>query len=258
VLPGAAIAWGARPWLTAFGGLHRGFSPVAPGAAPDTPPETAWNGELGVRAFPAFGWGTSYAELTAFGSDYANLVGTCTLSAGCVEQDLDRPFVGGRARVGGVEATLAQDLSLPRGFGLRAEGAWTWTRAVFVSTFESGFPQWGDVRSGDALPYVPTHQGSARVTLRRGRGSIGATVVHRGAMRDAAGSGVVDARAHVPASTVLDVDASWGVRGVGLYLLARNALDAVTVESLRPFGVRPGVPRTVIVGLKVEPGADGR
>jgi Fe(3+) dicitrate transport protein len=225
----------------------------------DALPETAWNAELGARAYPSYAWGATYAEVTGFGSRYDNLVGQCTLSAGCAEADLDRPFSGGTALVAGVEATLAQDVTLPRGRSLRAEGAWTWTRAAFAASFESEFPQWGDVRAGDALPYVPTQQGSASVTLRGPRGAVGGSVSHRGGMRDVAGSGEVDPRASVPSATVVDLHAEWGIPGRGeapgakVYAVARNALDTVTYESLRPFGVRPGAPRTVIVGVKVTP-----
>ena len=251
VLPGIALSWAGTPWLSTFGGLHRGFSPVAPGASEDARPETAWNGELGVRAFPAGDGGSTYAELTAFGSRYDNLVGQCTLSAGCAEADLDRPFSAGSALVAGVEATVAQDLVLPRGLTLRAEGAWTYTHATFATSFGSEFPQWGDVRAGDALPYVPQQQGSASLSLRGARGAIGGSLTHRGAMRDVAGSGEPGVSERVPAATVADVNAEWGVRGAKVYALVRNAMDTVTVESLRPFGARPGPPRTVIVGVKV-------
>jgi Fe(3+) dicitrate transport protein len=70
-------------------------------------------------------------------------------------------------------------------------------------------------------------------------------------MRDVAGSGEPGVSERVPAATVADVNAEWGVRGAKVYALMRNAMDTVTVESLRPFGARPGPPRTVIVGVKV-------
>ena len=54
-----------------FGGAHRGFSPVSPGAGADVEPETALSYELGARATAA----ESHVELIGFASDYANITG---------------------------------------------------------------------------------------------------------------------------------------------------------------------------------------
>ncbi len=249
LLPGVSAAWTARPSLVVFSGIHRGFSPLPPGSPPDLLPETAWNGEAGVRWFPD----DAYLELTAFGSRYANLLGTCTLSSGCAEDALDRAFAGGAANVAGAEVTVSRTVTLPREVTLRGDGAYTYTHARFASAFASEFPQWGDVTPGAAMPYVPAHQVAATLTVQRRSLEASATATHRGAMLDIAGD-ATEAPLQVPAATIVDLQAAWRpTASVEVYALLRNATDTVTIESLRPFGARPGAPRTALVGVKVRP-----
>jgi Fe(3+) dicitrate transport protein len=247
-LPGVALSFDARQGVAVFGGVHRGFSPVAPGQPAEARPETAWNAELGGRLA-----GTStFAELTGFGSLYGDVQGTCTFSAGCDDRTVDRQFNGGDAWIVGGEAALSHAWSLPRDLTLTASGTWTTTHATFRSAFVSDFPQWGRVEAGDFLPYVPLHQGSGELVLAHARGELGAAATWRSAMRDVAGQGEAAPDTLVPAALVADLSGRWNLReGLVLYGLARNVLDNATVESLRPFGARPGAPRTFLVGIEL-------
>ncbi|MES2644282.1 MAG: TonB-dependent receptor [Myxococcota bacterium] len=250
VLPGLAVSVEPSHWLMAFAGVHRGFSPVPPGEAADVPPETAWNAELGARIFP----GQTYVEVVGFGSAYQNLYGQCTLSSGCADDQVDSQFAGGEALVGGVESILSHELLLPRDMSLRGNATYTYTWSAFQSGFVSEFPQWGTVQEGDRLPYVPEHQGAVEVLFTMPRASLGVTSTLRGAMRDVAGQGDIPREELLPTAVVFDIAADVRVTDqVTAYLVARNVTDAVTLESLRPFGARPGAPRTILVGVKVAP-----
>lgn len=249
-LPGLAVSTQPAPWLVGFAGLHRGFSPVAPGAAADERPETAWNGEAGVRLAP----GSTYADLAGYGSHYDNVQGTCTLSAGCRDAAVDRPYNGGEAWVAGIEGALAHQVLLPRDATLDARAAYTWTWSAFQTAFVSDFPLWGPVEAGDRLPYVPEHQGFVEVVLATRKAGLGLTGGLRGAMRDVAGQGPIPEADRIPPTATFDVSADWRLTGeVRVYGLVRNLTGAAAVVSLRPYGARPDAPRVVMVGVKVTP-----
>ena len=147
-------------WADLFAGVHRGFSPVAPGQSPDVSAETSWNYELGVRLYPGV-----QLELVGFINDYTNLTGQCTLSAGCDENDIGLQFNGGKALIFGAETALNHTLYLPHAMSVPIQASYTYTNAQFKSDFNSNFSQFGRVQTGDWLPYVPRHQASIQTTL---------------------------------------------------------------------------------------------
>jgi Fe(3+) dicitrate transport protein len=246
VLPGFGALIGAADALDLIAGVHRGFSPAAPEADPTASPEVAWNFELGLRARPA------ETRLEAFGffSAYQNLVGLCTLSSGCEDDAIGLQYGAGEAWVYGVETSLGQTVHLPRRVDLRGSATWTFTRAVFRDAFASEFPQWGDVAVGDALPYVPTHQGAASLGLDSGPLGVEASLAGRSAMRDVAGQTPI-ADEELPGIVTLDVSVT-GHLGphVDVYGTATNLLGTVVVESWRPEGAFPSAPRTVLAGVR--------
>jgi Fe(3+) dicitrate transport protein len=247
-LPGLAVMGEPVPGLSVFGGVHRGTSPVAPGSSPATPPETAWNTEAGLR------WGhpRTRAELVGFYSHYEHITGACTFSSGCTQADLDQQIDGGRAQVYGVEASAGHDVPLPRGLSLTLDGSYTWTGARFLSAFESSFALWGDIEAGDRLPYVPEHQGAARLVLRHPRGSVTLATNVVGAMRDVASQGPIGDAAHIPTAALLDLAADVALAGpIRAYLTVSNLTGYAGVASLRPWGARGYAPTQVMVGVKV-------
>jgi len=249
LLPGLSASVGLTEALWVWAGLHRGASPVAPGSEGAVVPETAWNVETGLRAASA----ESLVEVGGFASRYKDLLAQCTLSAGCDSASPDAQYNAGRVDILGLEsmARHAQDIGPVQ---LKGEVSYTFTQATFREDLLSGYPQWGVVAAGDALPYVPAHQGALGLTLLTARGSLGATAVHRGAMRDQAGQGVIPEAEAIPAATWVDLNGELRLyKGLRLYGLARNVGDTVILESYRPDGARPGAPRTLIAGLKLAP-----
>ena len=241
------VARTVAPGWEAVAGVHRGFSPVAPGSPAAALPETAWSWELGARAAPR----DTHAELVGFFSDYDNLTGTCTLSSGCDPAQVDQQFNGGRAWVYGVEALASQALDLPKGHRLSAEATGTWTHSQFRSSFTSDFTQFGSVDAGDALPYVPPWQGAIQLADDHRIGGLAVAVRARGPMRDRASQGPIDPDRDIPASAVVDASARLRVyRSLTSYVQVTNATDAVVLESWRPFGARPAAPLQAMVGVK--------
>jgi Fe(3+) dicitrate transport protein len=249
LIPGLGVAYRARPALTIFAGLHKGFAPPGPGQDAATRAEESLNYEGGARLQRD----GLVAELTGFFNDYSNLHGRDTLSTGGTGSgDL---FNGGEVRVFGLEASAHwRGLTAPT-FTVPIRLTYTLTRAEFQNSFQSQYGPWGTVQAGFELPYVPRHQFFAAVDLegRAWRARLDGTAVSR--MRTSAGAGaLVDARA---------TDVTFALGASADYMLTPNARMFVSVQNLtnrvyvvarQPAGVRPGMPRQVLVGLNVELG----
>ncbi|MCB9742180.1 MAG: TonB-dependent receptor [Alphaproteobacteria bacterium] len=248
-LPGLGALYGVNPSLDVFGGAYRGFSPVAPGQPEEVLPEISWNYEGGLR----YAREEQLLELVGFFNDYKNLTGQCTISGGCVDEQLDTQFNGGAAWVYGAEAAL-RHVFLPAGaFTLPLDATYTFTRSRFRTAFVSSFPQFGSVSVGDSLPYLPEHQGSLRLSLQHRRGSLSLGGVVRSGMLDAAGTFPVSEQ-DIPPLFLLDAAAHVQVNPrVQLYATGSNLTNSTAITSWRPFGARPTAPLQVMVGVKVTP-----
>jgi Fe(3+) dicitrate transport protein len=247
-LPGIGLLVDPTPWLSLLGGVHRGFSPLAPGDDVDARPETAWNSELGARVATA----STQAELVGFLSAYDNLTGQCTLSGGCSQQDLDRQLDGGAAFVWGTELLVTHRQLLPAHLALVGQLSYTWTGSAFRTGFVSDFPQFGTVDPGDHLPYVPEHQGGARLTLEHRWGSATAALALVGPLRDVAGQGPIPVEARIPTTAVLDLSADAQITpAIATYLTITNLTNTAWLASLRPAGGRPLAPIQGMIGLKL-------
>src|SRR5690606_9861056 len=229
-------------------GVHRGFGPPGPGAAEGTKAEESVNYEVGVR-YGAFGLGL---EVVGFYSDQDNVLGRSTLSSGGTgEGDL---YNGGQVDVRGVEFLAHLDPGERYGLGLRLpiQLSYTYTRAEFGTSFESDFAPWGTVEAGDELPYMPRHQWSASLGAE-GEGwrvRLGSDYVS--AMRTVAGQGPIPPDRATDARLILGLSGEWRVTDWGeLIAGVENLLDRRYIAALQPAGARPGLPRTVSVGLRV-------
>ena len=249
VIPGlGAVVRASEAWRF-FGGVHRGFSP--PGSRPETDPEASVNTELGLRlerralALQLAGYWTAYRNL--LGADLA-------ASGGGGTPDL---FNGGRADVRGAELSVSADaLGLAGGasaWTLPVRLAYTVTDGRFRSSFDSEFEAWGTVQSGDALPYLAPHQLYLRAGLERRGLSAGLSVSAVSAMRSRPGQGAIGVSDRIPGHVVLDAIAEAPVRALGQGLTLRatvhNLTDRTYIAARRPAGLRPGLPRTVSVGV---------
>jgi Fe(3+) dicitrate transport protein len=200
------------------------------------------------------------AEVIGFYNDYSNLTDICTLSSGCLDQDSDRQFDAGRARIYGLEAFFAHELPA-LGVNFPFSVAYTLTFAEFANSFDSLDPIFqpdpevrrsGRVESGDELPYVPRHQLNASLGVESDRlgAMVGLNYVSK--MREQPGPGEIDASLHTDEQVVVDVGGNLKIlRPLTLYANVRNLFDSHDIVSRRPFGARPNAPRWVQVGAKV-------
>lgn len=248
LIPGVGVTWLLSDDFNIFASAHRGFNPASPGSEAD--PEESINIEAGLR------WtsGEWHSELAGFWNDYSNLVGTCTNSTGgnC---DVGEQFDGGEARVRGIEATVGYDFGKANQWAVRVPVslAYTFTDAEFSSSFESDFEEWGTVSDGDELPYMPRHALHVRVGVEGERWRLNLAGNYIDDMRTVAGQGSVPTSESTESAFVVDLAAGYKLTDKA-ELIARveNLTDEVWISSRRPAGVRPGPPRMVYLGMRVE------
>jgi Fe(3+) dicitrate transport protein len=245
LLPGLGLSYRPDPYWAVFAGVHRGYGP--PGTTEGARPESSVSYEAGARHDRQ---GTRL-EAVAYYTDYGNLLGADLAAAGG-EGSTDL-FNGGAARVYGLE--LSGEVNLGRlvdwAVSIPARAAYTFTDAAFASDFASEFEPWGDVQSGYELPYVARHQGSASLGVETDRASIQVSASRVGPMRTVAGTGSPAPSERIGAHLVVDLAADYAIaRQVSLFATVRNVGDVVYIAARRPAGIRPGLPRTVMAGLR--------
>jgi Fe(3+) dicitrate transport protein len=245
VLPGLGAVYKFTPEWSALAGVHRGFTPVSPRSGDFAEPESSINVEYGGRYLSK----ATRAEVIGFYNIYDNLLVSCTQSAGCLPEDIGRQFNGGALDVYGVEVLFAQAMRLAKGVRAQLELNYTLT----VSEIDNAFvdPVLGAAEPGDALPYLPVHQGRLGLGLWMGPVSVSPAIRYIGETRDLAGQGDIPANERIPDRVVVDVAANWQIwQGLKLYGRVDNATNNAYIASRRPYGIRPGAPLALTVGLK--------
>lgn len=252
IIPGLGVTWQLAPGLVLLGGIFKGYAPVAPGQPDGVRPEEAWNLDAGVR------WTgkRTRAELIGFAGLYDNLVGTCSNSTGCEAAQVGDQFNGGRTQVYGLEASAGALLAAPAKIRVPVSFALTLARATFQTSFDSSNPAWGNVSAGDAVPYVPTLQLSARTGLRRGPLDVSVEARYVAPMHDTPSQleiGVGDGLAPgTDAIAQVDAAVSYRFGKFGsAFVQAQNLTGAMPAVSLRPFGARASLPRLVVAGWRL-------
>lgn len=246
LIPGFGALYELNDNWKLLGGIHKGFNPPAPGSTAGE--EDSINVELGMR----FHDGELRFEAIYFLNDYDNLVGTVTASTGGDGQIGDQ-FDGGEVTVQGLELSSSYDATLGR-HAIPLALQYTWTaEAEFKSAFDSGFDPWGNVEVGDDLPYIPEHQLRATAGITADSWGINLAASYVGKMRAVAGQGVFTPESTVDSHVVWDLIARmrWS-DSISTYVKVDNLFDETYVASLRPSGVRPGLDRTVYLGMTLE------
>lgn len=243
-IPGVGLTWQVATDWALFASVHKGFNPPAPGT--NATSEESVNTEIGAR----YNLGALSAEVVGFHNAYDNLVGTCTASTGgnCTIGD---QFDGGEARVQGFEARVNYTLNAGGAIEFPLQANYTLTDAEFRSSFASGFGEWGNVVSGDALPYLPENLFHAGIGARATRWHVNLATAYIDEMRTRAGQGSVPAGQRTDSAWVWDLSGGWNLTdSFELFGRIENLADKEYIVSRRPSGARPGLPRTALVGFR--------
>lgn len=247
-MPGVGVHYELVPGFGLLGGVHRGFSPVAPGQSNEVLPETSVNYEAGAR-YSQEDTG-SLVELVGFFSDYNNLSGQCSFSTGCSDEDLDRQFNAGEVDVYGVEFASAYEAKVAS-LKIPIRLAYTWTTNEFLTDFSSKNPQYGEVLAGDSLPYVPQHQASLFVGVGQEAWHLNVATTYTSEMLEEAGLFEDDDVLKTDSLFFVDLKADYTIfDGFKIYGKVDNVLNTQPIVSRRPFGARPSRPFLSQAGVK--------
>ena len=248
-IPGLGVGFDVGRGIDLFGGVHRGFSPPGPGANDETKAEKSLNYELGLR----FADSNVEVQAAAFYNDYRSILGRATLAVGDDTGDGEL-FNGGSARVSGIELALNGEPSLgfDGQFSVPFRLAYTHTSTEFGTSFESAFPPWGVVEEGDELPYVPRHQLHAAIGVAHPLWAIELTADRISATRTQAGRGAVSPEQETDEYTVWSLSGEYTLSPrAKLFVGVQNLTAAEYVVARRPAGARPGLPRTLLAGIRI-------
>ena len=237
--------WQMTDAFSVFLGAYEGFSPAGPASGADH--EESLNFEAGLR----YASNRFEGSLTGFRSDYDNLIGRCRVSdPNCTPGS---EFNGGEVEIAGLEVSLLHTLSLSDFSRLEWALSYTYTESEFGQTFLSGFSQWGLVREGDEVPYIPEHIGNARVSYYRNKWGIEGALDFQSEMREVPGMGDIAEDLHADDFTTLDLTISHQTtEALTLQMMLLNALDKAAIVSHRPFGARPNRPRSLVARIKYQ------
>lgn len=271
VIPGLGASWFGGPAWTLFAGVHRGFAPprtkdafVQPdgplpvGASVSDPvslqldAERSWNMEVGVRARPLAGVAL---EVTAFRLDFSNQIITPSLSSGNVSQAALANQ--GATRHEGIEASVSSEGARLANLPLRVGAQVTLVNARFSR--DRFLAQGGDTVNvrGNRLPYAPAHTLAAHAALGSAEGGllrvdwsyIGEQFSDNFETRAGSADGRLGA---IPSQQIWTLTASSRIPGTRSILVAsvKNLFDRTYIASRRPEGIKPGMPRTIQIGIE--------
>ena len=251
VLPGIGASYQLGPNLNLVGGIHRGFAAPGPGQDPETDAEESLNHELGFNYRSSTSGVPVGARVVGFYNDYDNLIGRDSLASG--GEGTNRTFNGGEVSVLGLEASLDVDLGASFGkvVAVPVRLGYTWTEAEFGNSFVTGFSDWSPmVRDGDRMPFIPEHQASLSLGIVGERWDAFLAAAYAGEMRTRPGKGPNPQGEGIDAHLVVDLAAHFELtKWLEASVQVRNLLDETYLASRRPAGLRPGMPRALVLGL---------
>ncbi|MGF1671523.1 MAG: TonB-dependent receptor family protein [Balneolaceae bacterium] len=246
-VPGAGLTYSVTDNITLLGGVHRGFAPPSPGSPQETKSEESINYELGFR----YNNNLIKAELIGFFNDFDNLLGSDIGGGG--GGGTSAQFNAGEARVLGLEAAYQMDLSqlinIPVSLPFSAN--YTYTNAEFQNSFSSTFNPWADVTAGDRIPYLAPHQFNVGLGANYKDFTVDLKGNFNSKMRTIAGRGSIADDTGIDSFFVLDAAANYQISSMfNVFINLRNLTDEVYAVARRPAGLRPGMPRSLMAGVK--------
>ena len=244
-IPGIGATFRVNTYQTVFGGIHKGFAP--PGTKAGTLPESSVNYELGWRT----NFGRFNATITGYANNYSNLLGSdLNAGGGAGTNEL---FNAGEALVAGIEFGAQTDL-LPTksSWSVPLTITYTYTYGQFNNTFTSSYEPWGNVQSGDLMPYLPQHQLSGIIGIEKGRFGFNINPKYTSEVRTQAGTGAIPEDQLIPSTLITDLGASYRIfKEMVLFVAVRNLTNQTYLAAMRPAGLIPGMPRMIIGGVKI-------
>ena len=160
-------------------------------------------------------------------------------------------FSGGEVNINGAELSGSLKWSFENEVDLSLSANYTYTSSEFQESFLSTFSQFGLVREGDELPYLPEHIARIEVLMAKDDWEVTAAIKHQSSMREEPGQGSVTEGVYAQELTIIDLSASWQFSEQGTaQIMLTNLTDEQKIVSHRPFGARPNRPFAAILRIK--------
>ncbi|MFD1622001.1 TonB-dependent receptor family protein [Thalassotalea marina] len=243
VLPSVAFTYSVSEEFLVIGGVQKGFAPPAPGNE-DSKNEESINYEFGFRYQDQ----VLNGEAILFLSDYDNMHGNCTASQNCDESNIGNQYNAGEVSVSGLEIKAGYEFALGSVL-LPLDLSYTFTETEFENSFKSDF--WGDVNSGDELPYVPEQQFQLTFGVVGDNWRSDLLVRYLGEMRTVAGQGAISTNESIDSRTIVDLAASYDIDNQQTVKFSvDNLLDEEYMASRTHGSIMVGKPRTMTVSYQ--------
>ena len=249
LLPSLGAVYDFGNGFTLLGNVTKGFAPPGPSsrASDGTEPEESVVYELGGR----YDGNGLALEAIGFLTDYSNLLAECTNSSGgseCVIGDTEN---AGKAQVYGLELIAKKDFQLDNGLTVPFSLVYSYTKTELQSTVSNSI--FGTVMAGDEIPYVPEHQLTLAGGLTGDRWGFDLSANYVSETRDSPGQGAIPDNERIEGRTIVDSALYYDIKdNLRLHLKADNIFDKTYLAARRPYGLRPGKPREVFVGVSFE------
>lgn len=247
VIPGGGFMYNINNSSNTFLGIHKGFSP--PGDKPETEPEKSINYEVGYRKNTI----RSQIEIIGYLSDYSNLLGADLAATG--GSGTNELYNAGKATVKGVEfLTSINTLGYNSKFKLPLYLNYTFTNAKFSDDFESSFDAWGgQIKSGYYLPYISKHLFNLGVEFNSKVFNINLDYSYKSDFRTTPGKEMKNTEDIIDSFGILNMALNYNVnKNIIFNFSINNILNKVYVVANRPAGLRPGQPRNIKFGIKMD------
>ena len=240
LLPGIGLLWPLTPTVSVVAGVHKGFT--TPSNAPGVEPETAVNYELGFRSS-----GRTGLEAIYFLSDYDNLLGQCTASSGaqCTPGD---SFNGNAATVQGLELTAQREYATRTGLTFSVNLNYTYLDGHFDTDIaDTAF--FGDVSTGDPIPYLPQHQLHIGLGFLTTRWSHFLDFGYQDAVCVKASCTLFET---TQSQATLDLSSHYELNArTAIFAKIENVTDQNNLVARQPYGARPNRGRSMALGFSI-------
>ncbi|MCC5920930.1 MAG: carboxypeptidase-like regulatory domain-containing protein [Cyclobacteriaceae bacterium] len=257
LIPGAGFNYNFNSRWTTFGGVHRGYAPprtkdaiTEVGEVVELDAEDSWNYELGIRANPTKG---IFFEATAFYMDFSNQVIPVSEAAGGTGAGL---INGGETLHAGLEGAgeinFGDVFDLP--FNLILDANATWVRAEFQDNFLRGSGE-QDIK-GNRTPYAPEWFISSGLTFETRSGWAFRLTGNYVGEQFGDVENTIEIAANgrsglIPSFFTLDANLMYNIKPINttFNITVKNITDERYIASMRPQGIRAGLPRFITAGF---------
>ncbi|MFM8596686.1 MAG: TonB-dependent receptor family protein [Flavobacteriales bacterium] len=261
-LPGLSLDYALNTDQLLFVGIHKGFSPPgmpSTNSAEQAESEIALNYELGYRLSTA----QLYLQAVLFRSAYQNLLGSDNISGGGIGTgDL---FNAGKAQAQGVELSVKGFVPFTQKMQVKfpLQLTYTFTQAIFQETFVNGGGDWGSgqITKGDYIPFIAPHLASLSAGAEAKKWNVFFTANYVGKTRVKPGQDAMifaSSNENYSAVTAIQafstIDCSINVKlnkNIDLFTSLQNIGNNQSIVANLPQGYRPLMPRSIIIGLKL-------